>query len=98
MEENECAKGRTLSELKQEIKALKERLALVLDDNASLVASVKYYQKSSAGFKGRNKQLAEKMAEYRNKNEELKQKLRQSQEQLLQYKALPWWKKVFQKD
>lgn len=63
MEEKQ--KGKTIGELEQKIEDLKLRIAFMDADNSVLVTDLEHYKKVAAGLKGRNKQLAERVAHYK---------------------------------
>jgi len=49
----------------EKIKDLEQRLAMVDADNSALCADLEHWKKVAAGLKGRNKQLAERVAHYK---------------------------------
>lgn len=63
MEENE--KGRTLGALEQKIKDQELRIAFMDADNSVLATDLEHWKKVAAGLKGRNKQLAKRVAHYK---------------------------------
>ena len=49
----------------EKIKDLEQRLAMVDADNSALCTELEHWKKVAAGLKGRNKQLAERVAHYK---------------------------------
>ena len=49
----------------EKIKDLEQRIALMDAGNSALVTDLQYWKKVAAGLKGRNKQLSERVAHYK---------------------------------
>lgn len=49
----------------EKIKDLEERIALMEANDSALCADLEHYKKVAAGLKGRNKQLSERVAHYK---------------------------------